>query len=44
MTDLAVAGMDMVPGDCCDAAEMRIVMVSLSIGNLLFAPPGSEVG
>jgi len=33
VTDLAVAGMDMIPDDRFDAAEMRIVVVSPSIGN-----------
>jgi hypothetical protein len=28
MTYLAVGGMDMVPGDGCDAAKMRITLVS----------------
>ena len=32
MTYLAVGGLDMVPGDSCDAAEMRITLVGLSIG------------
>ena len=31
MTNLAVGGMDMVPGDR-DAAKMRITLVGLSIG------------
>ena len=39
VTDLAIAGMDMVPGDRVDAAEMQIVVASPSIGNMLFAPP-----
>jgi hypothetical protein len=32
MTYLTVGGMDMVPGDSCDATEMRITLVGLSIG------------
>ena len=32
MTDLAVAGVDMVPGDSCDAAKMRVALIGLSIG------------
>src|SRR5579872_14858 len=39
VTDLAVAGMDMVPGDCFDASEMRVAVV-LAAGNVLLAPPG----
>ena len=38
VTDLAVAGMDMVPGDRFDTAEMRIVVTSLSSDNVLRAP------
>ena len=37
MTDLAVGGMDMVPGDGCDAAEMRIALVGLSIDAIRIA-------
>ncbi len=42
VTDLTVAGMDMVPGDSLDAAQMRIAVVSLSGGRIFFAPPGSQ--
>ena len=39
VTDLAVAGVDMVPGDRFDAAQMRIVVASLSGGNILLKQP-----
>ena len=39
VTDLAVTGMDVVPGHRFDAAQMRIVVVSPSIGDLLLMPP-----
>ena len=32
MTDLTVAGVDMAPGDSCDAAEMRVTLLGLGIG------------
>ena len=32
MTDLAVAGVNMVPGDSCDATKMRVTLIGLSIG------------
>ena len=40
VTDLAVAGMDMISGDRFNAAQMRIVVVSLSGGNILLTQPG----
>src|SRR6185312_17174687 len=43
VTDLAVAGMDVVSRDSFDAPKMRVVVVSLSVGDTLFAPPGSRV-
>src|SRR5271166_3383636 len=38
VTDLAVAGVDMIPGDRFNAAEMRIVVALLRRGNILCAP------
>ena len=32
MTDLTVAGVDMASGDCCNASEMRVTLIGLSIG------------
>ena len=42
MTDLAVAGMDMVSGDRLDAAQMRIAVVSLQVGKIVLAPDRSQ--
>src|SRR5271169_5098939 len=43
VTNLPVAGVDMVPGDRFDAAEMRIIAASRSSCNSLLALPRSQV-
>ena len=40
VANLAVARMDMIPGDRFDAAEMRIIVTPLRSGNIFVAPHG----
>ena len=47
VADLTIIGVDMIASDCFGAAEMQIVVVSLGLGDLLFAPPairGEAIG